>query len=124
MKIFILLMFLTAGGSDIDFQPLVKHIRSPEAAAVMLWDYNSGPDKYTGQLYCIDIGAGTVTELQIPELEFGYRADPDQGQYWLEIDPAPDPGQYELNPGYYGSITMPLTCNDCEERPSKEKNYE
>ena len=112
MKIFILLMFLNGGGSDIDFQPLVKHVGSPEAATVMLWKFNELSNEYTGQLYCMDIDAGTVTELQIPEVEFGYRADPDQGQY-------------ELKPRDYGSsITIPSTsdlcqmtymnCNDCE----------
>ena len=84
MKIFILLMFLNGGGSDIDFQPLVKHVSSPEAAAVMLWKFNELSNEYTGKLYCMDIENNTATELQIPEVEFLYRADPKPSQHGLD----------------------------------------
>ena len=88
MKIFILLMFLNGGGSDIDHQPqYIAYVSSPEVAAVMLWwEHNELKNDYEGRLYYIDIENGIMDEIQIPEINFGYRADPEQGQYELKFE--------------------------------------
>ena len=105
MKIFILLIFLNPWGLDGDsncwYQKTIKKmVKSPEHAAMLLWQHNSDNPYDIGKLYEIQLDRETVEEVPIPGISFHWKV---LNEY--SIMPTPkvekeahqEPEQYDLD---------------------------
>lgn len=73
----ILLLILTLSNPSVQFvpKPPVERtlVSSPEEAAVMVWEHNQTGgmyDHWSGKLYRVDLEAGVVKEVPLPDINF------------------------------------------------------